>query len=206
LFDVRRWTIIEARPEDLVKMDKPKLLLHICCAPCSTHVLNLLTGRFDVTGYFYNPNIHPESEYRRRLTEAERHCRDKSISLLPSIYQPRDWFSLINGYEAAPEGGARCAVCFRARLEETARTAAAHQFDCFGTTLTLSPHKDAPLINRIGMEAGKRHHLRFHEADFKKGNGYGESCRLSRALGLYRQNYCGCVFSKAMTRTGHPRQ
>ena len=186
--------------------DKLKLLLHLCCAPCSAHVLNLLAETCDVTGYFYNPNIHPESEYRRRLMEAERHCRDKHIRLLPSTYQPRDWLSLTRGYEAEPEGGARCAICFRLRLEETARIAAAHRFDRFGTTLTISPHKDAALINRIGREAGARHHLRFHEADFRKGNGYGESCRLSRALGLYRQHYCGCVFSKAMMRAGHPRQ
>jgi predicted adenine nucleotide alpha hydrolase (AANH) superfamily ATPase len=187
-------------------MDKPKLLLHICCAPCSTHVLNLLVSAFDVTGYFYNPNIQPDSEYRRRLMEAERHCRKRNIGLLPSIHHPRSWFSLIKGYEAEPEGGARCAVCFRMRLEETARSAAAHLFDCFATTLTISPHKDAALINRIGAEAGKRYQISFHAADFKKGNGYGESCRLSRTLGLYRQNYCGCVFSKATVRPGHSQR
>ena len=186
--------------------DKPRLLLHICCAPCSTHAINLLSGTYDVTGYFYNPNIHPESEYRRRLTEAERHCSHCNIPLLPSIYQPGGWHTLVKGCETEPEGGARCAICFRLRLEETARTAASHHFDRIATTLTISPHKDAALINRIGMEAGERHHIRFHEADFKKGNGYGESCRLSRALGLYRQSYCGCIFSEAMTRAGRPQQ
>lgn len=185
--------------------DKPRLLLHICCAPCSTHVIDLLSKTCDVTGYFYNPNIHPESEYRRRLTEAERHCSRCNIPLIPSVYQPGDWHVLVKGHETAAEGGARCAVCFRLRIEETARAAAAHRFDCIATTLTVSPHKDAALINRIGLEAGEGRRLRFHEADFKKGNGYGESCRLSRALGLYRQNYCGCMFSKAATRAGRPR-
>lgn len=184
---------------------KPRLLLHICCAPCSTHVIDLLSETYDATGYFYNPNIHPESEYRRRLAETERHCSRCNVPLLPSVYQPSDWHDVTKGCEAESEGGARCAICFRLRLEETARTAAFYRFDCIATTLTISPHKDAALINRIGMEAGTYHRLRFHEADFKKGNGYGESCRLSRALGLYRQSYCGCIFSKAMTRADRPR-
>lgn len=179
---------------------RPKLLLHICCAPCSTHVINLLSETHDVTGYFYNPNVHPESEYERRLAEAERHCSRCNVPLLPSIYRPSDWRAAVKGRETGPEGGARCAACFRLRLEETARIAAAHRFDCIATTLTVSPHKDAALINRIGMKAGESRRLRFHEADFKKGNGYGESCRLSRALGLYRQSYCGCIFSEAASR------
>ncbi|MEJ2744754.1 MAG: epoxyqueuosine reductase QueH [bacterium] len=177
-------------------MDKPRLLLHICCAPCSTHVINLLSETYDVTGYFYNPNIHPESEYRLRLTELERHCSHCNITLIPSIYQPQDWHAAAAGYEAEPEGGARCVICFRLRLEETARTAAIHQFERIATTLSISPHKDAALINRIGAEAADHRRLQFHKADFKKGNGYGESCRLSRALGFYRQSYCGCIFSK----------
>lgn len=181
---------------------KPKLLLHVCCAPCSTRVIDLLSGAYDVTGYFYNPNVHPESEYLRRLAEAERHCSRCNVPLLPSVYRPGDWHALVKGYETEPEGGARCAVCFRLRLEETARAAGVHRFDCIATTLTVSPHKDAALINRIGIEAGGRRRLCFYEADFKKGNGYGESCRLSRELGLYRQNYCGCAFSKATTHAG----
>jgi predicted adenine nucleotide alpha hydrolase (AANH) superfamily ATPase len=169
-------------------------------------VIDLLSETYDVTGYFYNPNIHPESEYLSRLAETERHCNCCNVPLLPSIYRPRDWHAAARGYEAEPERGSRCAICFRLRLEETARTAAIHRFDCIATTLTISPHKDADLINRIGMEAGKRRHLRFHEADFKKGNGYGKSCRLSRALGLYRQSYCGCIFSKNMTRADRPQR
>jgi len=177
-------------------MKKPKLLLHICCAPCSTHVLTLLSEISDPTGYFYNPNIHPHSEYRLRLQTAERHFIERGIPLITPEYQPREWFSRIKGAEGEPEGGARCALCFRIRLEETARAAAALQFDLFGTTLSISPHKDARLINQIGRDAGSSFQIRFYEADFKKAGGYNESCLMSKSLGLYRQNYCGCIFSK----------
>jgi predicted adenine nucleotide alpha hydrolase (AANH) superfamily ATPase len=176
-------------------MTKQKLLLHICCAPCSAHVLNVLATTFKVTGLFYNPNIHPGTEYALRHQEAARLCRELRVTLVPSLYRPADWFSRVRGYEREAEGRGRCAICIRMRLEETARAAADGGYECFGTTLTISPHKDAALINRIGVETGARCGVRFHEADFKKGGGYTESCRLSRERRLYRQRYCGCIFS-----------
>lgn len=176
-------------------IEKTKFLLHICCAPCSTHVLNLLMDRHEVVACYYNPNIHPEKEYLLRLGESERYCRERRIPLLHSEYLPETWFQIVSGHEKDREGGERCALCFRMRLDHAARLAAAEGFDIFGTTLTVSPHKDAALINRIGMEAGARHGIGFHQADFKKGDGFGESCRLSREGGLYRQRYCGCMFS-----------
>jgi predicted adenine nucleotide alpha hydrolase (AANH) superfamily ATPase len=183
-------------------MTRARLLLHICCAPCATHVFNLLAADYAVTGCFFNPNIHPPKEHSLRRAAAQRHCREAAVPLLLPDYRPRAWFRFVEGLEAEPEGGERCARCFLMRLDETARVAAALGFDRFGTTLTISPHKDALLINRIGRESGARHGVAFHEADFKKGNGYGESCRLSRALGLYRQEYCGCIFSRMARRRG----
>lgn len=177
-----------------------RLLLHICCAPCSTHVIRVLSVGHAVTGYFFNPNIHPPAEHARRLAEASRHCRDSSLPLIVPPYRPRDWFDIVKKLDREPEGGARCARCIRMRLEETARAAAARGFERFGTTLTVSPHKNAALVNRLGREAGALHGVEFLDADFKKGDGYGESCRMSRALGIYRQNYCGCVFSALARR------
>lgn len=176
-------------------MNRPRMLLHICCAPCATHVFNVLTADYAVTGLFVNPNIHPSREYALRLFAAERHCRESSIPLIVPEYRPREWFSFVKGLEREGEGGARCARCFLMRLDETARAAAELGYSRFATTLTISPHKNAALINRIGREAGLRHGVPFHEADFKKRDGYGESCRISRGLGLYRQDYCGCIFS-----------
>lgn len=176
-------------------MRRPTLLLHICCAPCSTHVISLLAVRFDLAGLFHNPNIHPGAEYALRRGEAARFCRGRGIPLLCTAYRPGDWFSTVRGREGDPEGGVRCALCIRMRLDETARAAALGGFDCFGTTLTVSPHKDAGLINVIGAEAARRHGVRFLAADFKKGDGYAASCRMSRLHGLYRQRYCGCIYS-----------
>lgn len=176
-------------------MPGTRFLLHICCAPCATHVFNVLAPDYAVTGFFHNPNIHPPREYALRRAAAERHCRESSLPLIVGDYLPRDWFGFVKGLERDAEGGERCVRCFRTRLDATARAAAAGGFSRFGTTLTISPHKDAALINRLGAEAGRRHGVPFHEADFKKGDGYGESCRISRRGGLYRQNYCGCIFS-----------
>lgn len=176
-------------------MPETRLLLHICCAPCSTHVFRVLARDYDVTGYFFNPNIHPPGEHARRLAEASRLCREFAIPLAVPEHLPWDWFDFVRGLEREPEGGARCARCFLMRLDATARDAAKRGFECFGTTLTVSPHKNAALVNRLGREAGARWRIGFLAADFKKGDGYGESCRMSRALGLYRQRYCGCIFS-----------
>jgi predicted adenine nucleotide alpha hydrolase (AANH) superfamily ATPase len=176
-------------------MEKPSFLLHICCAPCSLHVLALLEPEFDVKGIFFNPNIHPPAEYAVRLAETTRVCGERNIELIAPPYQPRDWFNYIKGRENEPEGGERCSLCIRMRLEETARAAASRGCDYFGTTLSISPHKNANPINRIGKELAPRYRTRFHEADFKKRDGYKLSCELSKKYGLYRQNYCGCIFS-----------
>ncbi|MCX6357758.1 MAG: epoxyqueuosine reductase QueH [Candidatus Aureabacteria bacterium] len=185
-------------------MSRPRLLLHICCAPCSTHVLNLLLRDFQVTAYFFNPNIHPPREYRRRLLDAERHCGAMDVPVHPAAYRPHDWFSAAGGLAREPEGGARCARCFLFRLEETTRMAGVMDCGWCATTLSVSPHKDAALINRTGVEAAARHGVRFHEADFKKGGGYAESCRISREQGLYRQRYCGCIYSMIARHTPTP--
>lgn len=181
-------------------MRMPELLLHICCAPCATYSLSLLAESFNVTGFFYNPNIHPGEEYALRRREALRYFREQRATLVPSLYRPSDWFSYVEGHETDHEGGDRCALCFRMRLVETARAACSMGFDYFATTLTISPHKDAALVNRIGCEVAKSVGIRFLEADFKKGGGYAESCRMSRESGLYRQRYCGCIFSAVQVR------
>lgn len=182
-------------------MPKPKFMLHVCCAPCSTHVLDLLSPAFEITGFFYNPNIHPRKEYELRRDEAQRYFGERNTTLLIPAYRPRDWFSLIRGHGREPEGGERCALCFHMRLEETACAASSRGFTHFGSTLSISPHKDARSINRIGAEIGSHYGPRFYAADFKKKNGYKKSCELSRMHDLYRQNYCGCIFSY-MIKTG----
>ena len=186
-------------------MAKESLLLHVCCGPCSTHVLDVLSASFDVTGLFFNPNIHPPPEYAARLQAARRCFLEKGRDLREGPYEPRRWFERVRGLEDEPEGGGRCAACIRMRLEEAGRAAAAEGVALFATTLSISPHKDASLINRLGSEIGERLGIRFFEADFKKKNGYRESCRISRRLGLYRQNYCGCVYSM-LARGRGPRR
>ena len=174
---------------------KPGILLHVCCAPCATYVVEALRPSFGVTGYFYNPNVHPESEYILRKEEAERFTSRAAFPFHTGEYDVERWFDLVKGHEDDPEGGERCAICYRMRLEEAARFAGVHGFECFATTLSVSPHKSAAIINRIGRELGARYGIEFYEADFKKRDGFKISCRISRELGLYRQSYCGCVFS-----------
>ncbi|RKY57670.1 MAG: hypothetical protein DRP95_06730 [Candidatus Latescibacterota bacterium] len=174
---------------------KPKLLLHICCAPCATYVAELLGRDFEVHGFFYNPNIHPEEEYRRRLEAMQQYGKAVGFKWDEGPYEPGRWFSLVRGYEEEPEGGARCPICYRMRLEETARRAAELGFGYFATTLTIGPTKKAQVINPIGRELGFKYGLTFVGGDFKKGDGFKHSVRISRELGLYRQDYCGCIFS-----------
>lgn len=181
---------------------RPRLLLHSCCGPCSSYVLEALTPYFDVTILFYNPNIQPESEYRLRL-ENQR----KIIRLLPTMtpvnilecdYDGDAFLKAAVGLEREPEGGARCTVCFQLRLEQTAIQASTHGFDYFCTTLTVSPHKDAERLNQIGFEMQERYGVRFLPSDFKKRDGYKRSIQLSKEYQLYRQDYCGCFFSKTV--------
>ncbi|MCX5894955.1 MAG: epoxyqueuosine reductase QueH [Proteobacteria bacterium] len=173
-----------------------KLLLHTCCGPCATHVIELLSREHQVTAFFYNPNISPEEEYKTRLKEAEKLCALNGTELLAGPYEPQKWIERTGDFIDEPEGGKRCELCFALRLEETARYAVDHGFALFATTLSISPHKDACLINRIGQETGREYGIQFLEGDFKKEDGYRKSCELSRQYGLYRQNYCGCLFSK----------
>lgn len=176
------------------------LLLHACCAPCSSYVLEYLTEFFDITLLYFNPNISPEAEYEKRVHEVERLLEEmplsSSVKLLKGRYCPDDFFKLAKGLEELPEGGERCFRCYRLRLEEAAKAAKEGGFDFFSTTLSISPHKNAEKLNQIGEELEKEYGVKYLYGDFKKRNGYKRSIELSGIYGLYRQNYCGCVYSK----------
>lgn len=176
--------------------EKKKLLLHACCAPCSSACLERLKDFFDVTVFFYNPNIEGE-EYLKRKNELIRFIGETGwADILECGHDTAPFYSAVSGYENCAEGGERCAICFKLRLEETAKTAAEGVYDFFGTTLTVSPLKDAPLINSIGKELAEKYGVKWLFSDFKKENGYLRSLQLSKEHSLYRQNYCGCVFSQ----------
>lgn len=176
----------------------PRLLLHACCAPCASHVLFYLAPYFDITVFFYNPNIFPAAEHKKR----EQTLRDFlprlpfSCGLLVPPYRPEDFAAAAAGLETAPEGGARCSRCFHLRLDETARQAKAGGFDYFASTLTVSPHKNAPLINATGQALAQVYQVPYLVSDFKKKNGYLHSIQLSKEYGLYRQDSCGCAYSQ----------
>ena len=176
------------------------LLLHCCCAPCSSYVLEYLTKYFRITLLFYNPNIAPEEEYRRREAELRRLVRemlpDSDVDFAPAEYRAQEFYDAVRGLEQEPEGGRRCEACFRLRLAAAARAARAVGADYFTTTLTISPLKNAGTINTIGGELAPLYGTAFLPSDFKKREGYKRSIQLSREYALYRQDYCGCVFSK----------
>lgn len=179
---------------------KPTLLLHSCCGPCSSYVLEYLTRYFDVTLLFYGPNIQPREEYLKRLEYqkkllAEMPCA-QGVSLLECEYDGESFTRSVRGLEGEPEGGKRCTECFRLRISETARLAYENGFDYFCTTLSVSPHKDAARINDIGRELSEKYGVKWLPNDFKKRGGYQRSIELSRQYGLYRQDYCGCFYSK----------
>ena len=174
-----------------------KLLLHSCCAPCSSYCLKETAKAFRVTVFYYNPNLDCEAEYVKRKSEQLRFLRETGYAdFLDCDYSPEEFAEAVEGYEQEPEGGARCSRCFRLRLEKTARAAKAGGFDYFGTTLTVSPLKNAALINEIGYELQDLYGVKYLPSDFKKRGGYYESVALSKQYGLYRQNYCGCVYSQ----------
>lgn len=185
------------------------LLLHSCCAPCSSYVLTYLRKVFRITVLYYNPNITEEEEYRKRAAEEKRFIdvlngdtealsgEAFSIEYVDGDYTPGRFLDAVKGYEHCPERGQRCEICFRLRLSETAKEALKRKADYFATTLTLSPLKDAELLNRIGEEEGKRLGVTYLPSDFKKKGGYLKSIELSKEYGLYRQDFCGCMFSKA---------
>ena len=178
----------------------PTLLLHSCCAPCSSYVLEYLSDYFQITVFYYNPNIYPEQEYTHRVEEQKRLINELParypIHIIEGRFDPREFYDAVRGLEHIREGGERCHACFRLRLEESARVAAAGGFDYFTTTLTISPLKNAAKLNEIGEELAESYHIRWLPSDFKKRNGYKRSVELSAQYGLYRQDYCGCVFSK----------
>lgn len=177
---------------------RPKLLLHACCAPCSSATLERLADAFDLTLLYYNPNIYPPAEYHRREAELERFVQQAGyrFPVVELPYDPRDFYDAVRGLEQEPEKGARCTVCYRLRLEQTARYAAQNGFEWFCTTLSISPMKDPVRINALGEELGARYRVRFLPSEFRKKDGYKRSLQLSQAYGLYRQDYCGCFFSK----------
>ena len=198
--------------------EKPTLLLHSCCAPCSSYVLEYLREYFKITVFYYNPNITASSEYEYRLGEEKRlieaynrqvETQDftgmhstpnaEKIGILEAPYDPERYLEAVKGYEDCPEGGDRCGICFAMRLRESARAAAKNGFDCFTTTLTISPLKNASRLNEIGERAALEYGVPFLPSDFKKKNGYKRSIELSRAFSLYRQNFCGCAFSRRDT-------
>ena len=177
--------------------DKPRLLLQSCCGPCSTYVLSYLKQYFDITLLYYNPNIQPRAEYDLRLENQRKVLAAMpEVHILECAYDGEAYNAAVRGLEGEPEGGARCTVCFRLRLEETARLAAEGKFDYFCTTLTVSPHKDATRINTIGRALGEQYGVAWLPSDFKKREGYKQSITLSRELDLYRQDYFGCLYSK----------
>ena len=183
---------------------RPKLLLHACCAPCSSYVLEYLSAYFDITVFFYNPNISPESEYTFREQELIRLITEmtllSSIKIMSAEYNPTDFYNMAKGLESLAEGGERCKKCYRLRLSKTAQVAKENGFDYFSTTLSISPYKNAEWLNTIGAEEGQLYGIEYLFSDFKKKNGYKRSCELSEQYGLYRQNYCGCEFSKRQAK------
>lgn len=178
---------------------RPRVLLHSCCGPCSSSVLEFLTQYFDVTLLWFNPNLYPEEEFARRF-EAQKQIiaamgLSERVSVLAEPWQSERWYERVRGLEDEPEGGRRCAACFRVRLEECARIAKERGFDYFCTTLTVSRHKNAVLINSLGAELGQQYGVKWLPSDFKKHNGENRSQELAAMYGIYRQLYCGCEYS-----------
>jgi len=178
---------------------RPTLLLHSCCGPCSSAVIERLAEHFDLTVYYYNPCIEPEGEYFHRLSEQQRllSLLPGEIHLLPCPYDHEAFSAFAKDMAHCPEGGERCLACFALRLNETARAAREHGFEYFTTTLSVSPHKNAENLNRIGAAAGEKYGVKYLTADFKKKNGYLRSLQLSKEFDLYRQDYCGCLYSRS---------
>lgn len=178
---------------------KPKLLLHSCCAPCSSYVLEYLSRYFDITVFYYNPNIYPPEEFHKRLAEQEKYSSifaGEDVKVVGTEYDSDSFYSAVKGLENEPEGGKRCRECFYLRLLKTGEYAKQNGFDWFTTTLSISPHKNATVLNDVGKEVAEKLGVNYLYSDFKKKNGYLRSCELSKEHGIYRQDYCGCVFSK----------
>lgn len=189
--------------------DKKTLLLHACCAPCSSAVLERIAEYFDITILYYNPNITEKEEYEKRLQELEKFVNEinlDNIKVMPGRYQPEEFFEMSKGLEQEKERGKRCYQCYRLRLEETAKIAEQQNFDFFTTTLSISPYKNSKWLNEIGVDLDKKYQPTYLYADFKKKNGYKRSIELSKQYNLYRQDYCGCIYSKKEKELLHNRK
>lgn len=180
----------------------PSLLLHSCCAPCSSYVLEYLSNYFKITILYYNPNISPKEEFIKRCEEQKRLISEmplkNEVTFIEGIYDNNHYEELIKGKEQEKEGGSRCHICYNMRLEETAKLAKEKGYDYFTTTLSISPYKNAKILNEIGEDLAKKYEINYLYADFKKKNGYKRSIELSKKYNLYRQNYCGCKYSKIL--------
>lgn len=184
-------------------MKKPRILVHICCAPDALYSVYLLKKNYEVTGFFYNPNIHPRPEYKLRLKEMEKVARILDFKLLTGDYDGQRWLRLTRKFRSEPERGRRCDICYALRLERTAQKAAELGLDSFTTVMSISPWKKAQSMNRIGKMFGNRYLVRFLEENFKKKDGFKKSVGLSQAHGLYRQSYCGCLYSIPSGKNGN---
>ena len=187
--------------EEISKLNYPKkILLHSCCAPCSSYVITFLSNYFDITILYYNPNIYPQEEYNKRKEEQIRLIRTlntkNKLDFLDCDYENDIYNNAIIGYEQYPEGSSRCHICFNLRLEKTAKIAKEHNYDYFCSTLTVSPHKNSKIINQIGENISKKINIKWLYSDFKKNEGFKQSIELSKKYELYRQDYCGCIYSK----------
>ncbi|HHX56750.1 MAG TPA: epoxyqueuosine reductase QueH [Clostridiales bacterium] len=192
--------ILDKKLKEIIgKGSVPTLLLHSCCAPCSSYVLEYLSEYFNIIILFYNPNIMPFDEYNRRLEEQKRLVSEmktrNSVEIIEGEYNIDDFLDVVKGLEDEPEGGARCEKCFRLRLNESAVFAKRLGADYFTTTLTVSPHKNSQIINAIGNEVSEKFGVEYLQSDFKKRNGYKRSIELAKQYDLYRQDYCGCVYT-----------
>lgn len=178
---------------------RPKLLLHACCAPCSSYCIEYLSNYFDITILYYNPNIYPDLEYNRRLNELKCFLKKipySNVKLIETRYNQEEYYNSIKGLEQLGERSQRCFKCYKLRMEEVAKYASINNFDYFTTTLSISPYKVSDWINEIGFEIEKKYNTKYLCADFKKKNGYKRSIELSKEYNLYRQDYCGCIYSK----------
>lgn len=196
--------LLDKTIKELSGLDRvPTLLIHSCCAPCSSYVLEYLSNYFEITVLYYNPNIFPQEEYEYRISEQDRLINSMEfkhpVKLISTEYTPSDFYEAVKGLEKEPEGGLRCTECFKVRLKRTAQLAKDKGFDYFTTTLSISPMKNAELLNKLGSEIAEEMGLKYLLSDFKKRGGYQRSVELSKEYKLYRQNYCGCVFSKNET-------
>lgn len=187
--------------EEISKLENPKkILLHSCCGPCSSYVITFLSNYFDITILYYNPNISPKEEYEKRKKEQIKLINQiqtkNKLDFLDCDYENEIYEKMIDGYQSCQEGGSRCHICFNLRLDKTAKLAKNNNYDYFCSTLTVSPHKNSKVINEIGENISKKYNIKWLYSDFKKNEGFKQSIELSKKYELYRQDYCGCIYSK----------